>query len=138
MSYIGRANIKNGFTNLPLYLPSDPYHNPERGFEPWSSSECLLEFDTRSKPLGHHGRFCCSNFANTIFLFHFSCSNVTVWLHVKSGKRIAQIFAFSVRSFFDHLVFYLFGPLDLVYQTSSIKDQKFFLVEMHLVIPINV
>ena len=30
------------------------YHNPKRGFKPGSSSECLLEFDTRSKPHGHH------------------------------------------------------------------------------------
>ena len=27
-------------------LLSDQYCNPERGFEPWSSSECLLEFET--------------------------------------------------------------------------------------------
>ena len=32
------------------------HQNPEQGFKPGSSSECLLEFDTRSKPLGHHGR----------------------------------------------------------------------------------
>ena len=37
-------------------LLSDQYCNPEQGFKPGSSSECLLEFDTRSKPLGHHGR----------------------------------------------------------------------------------
>ena len=30
---------------------------PLAGFEPGSLSERLLEFDTRSKPLGHHGRF---------------------------------------------------------------------------------
>ena len=29
---------------------------PPVGFEPGSLSERLLEFDTRSKPLGHHGR----------------------------------------------------------------------------------
>ena len=40
--------------SLPL---SDQYHNPDQGFKPGSSSACLLEFDTRSKPLGHHGRF---------------------------------------------------------------------------------
>ena len=48
----------------PYYLNSDKlfltlsnqYRNPEQGFEPRSSSECLLEFDTRSKPLGYHGR----------------------------------------------------------------------------------
>ena len=32
------------------------HQNPEQGFKPGSSSECLLEFDTRSKPLSHHGR----------------------------------------------------------------------------------
>ena len=26
-------------------------------FKLGSSSECLLEFDTHSKPLGHHGKF---------------------------------------------------------------------------------
>ena len=36
-------------------LLSDQYCNAERGFEPGSSSECLLEFDLRSKTLGHHG-----------------------------------------------------------------------------------
>ena len=29
---------------------------PRAGFEPGSLSERLLEFDTRSKQLGHHGR----------------------------------------------------------------------------------
>ena len=29
---------------------------PRAGFEPGSLSEHLLEFDTRSKLLGHHGR----------------------------------------------------------------------------------
>ena len=29
---------------------------PQAGFEPGSLSERLLEFDTRSKLLGHHGR----------------------------------------------------------------------------------
>ena len=37
-------------------LLSKRYRNPERGFEPRSLSECLLEFDTRSKPLGRHSR----------------------------------------------------------------------------------
>ena len=49
---------------VPYYLNSDmqfltmsnQYCNPEPGFEPGSSSECLLEFDTHSKVLGHHGR----------------------------------------------------------------------------------
>ena len=36
-------------------LLSDRYHNPEQGFEPESSSECL-HLKTCSKPLGHHGR----------------------------------------------------------------------------------
>ena len=30
---------------------------PRAGFEPGSLNERLLEFDTRSKPLGHRGRF---------------------------------------------------------------------------------
>ena len=30
---------------------------PRAGFEPGSLSDRLLEFDTRSEPLGHHGRF---------------------------------------------------------------------------------
>ena len=49
----------------PYYLNSDKpfltlrerYRNPEREFEPGSLSECLLEFNTHSKPLSHHGRF---------------------------------------------------------------------------------
>ena len=44
----------------PCYLNSDKvfiilsnhYRNPEWGFEPGSSSECLLEFDTHSKFFG--------------------------------------------------------------------------------------
>ena len=39
-----------------LFL-SDQYCNPERGFKPGSSSDCLLQFYTCSKPLGHHGVF---------------------------------------------------------------------------------
>ena len=46
------------------------------GFEPGSSSEFLLEFGTRSKPLGHHGRFFSCSYARekkrkTRFCFHF-------------------------------------------------------------------
>ena len=37
-------------------LLSDLYRNPKQGFKPRSLSECLLEFGTRSKPLGHHSR----------------------------------------------------------------------------------
>ena len=37
-------------------LLSNQYCNPERGCEPGSLSECLLKFDTLSKPLGHHVR----------------------------------------------------------------------------------
>ena len=33
------------------------HQNPEQGFKPGSSNECLLEFDTYSKPLGHHCQF---------------------------------------------------------------------------------
>ena len=36
-------------------LLSDQYRNPKRGFKSGALSECLLEFDTRSKLLGHHG-----------------------------------------------------------------------------------
>ena len=43
----------------PFLTPSDQYCNPEWGFKPGSSSECLLEFVTRSKLLGHHNRFSC-------------------------------------------------------------------------------
>ena len=57
--------ISNTCHPAPCYLNSDrvfllmsnQYCNPEQGFKPVSSSECLLEFDTHSKPLGHHGRF---------------------------------------------------------------------------------
>ena len=53
------------FASLPPYLNSykpfltlsDQYWNPEQGFKTGSSSESLLKFDTRSKPLGHHSRF---------------------------------------------------------------------------------
>ena len=44
-------------TKKVFLLLSDQYRNPERGFEPGSSSECLLEFDKHSKPLSHHGRY---------------------------------------------------------------------------------
>ena len=37
-------------------LLSDQYPNPEQGFKLGSLSECLLEFDTCSKLLGHHSR----------------------------------------------------------------------------------
>ena len=57
--------ISNTCHPAPCYLNSDrvfllmsnQYRNPEQGFKPVSSSECLLEFDTHTKPLGHHGRF---------------------------------------------------------------------------------
>ena len=41
--------VRKGKMGLCLYMP-------EAGFKPGSLSECLLEFDTRSNPLGHHGR----------------------------------------------------------------------------------
>ena len=34
-----------------------PYKRPQVEFEPGSLSEHLLEFDTRSKPLGHQSHF---------------------------------------------------------------------------------
>ena len=51
--------VSNTCHQAPYYLKSDKpfltlsyrYRNPERDFELGSSSECLLEFDTRSKPL---------------------------------------------------------------------------------------
>ena len=51
-----------------LLTLSDQHLNPERGFEPGSSSECLLKFDTRSKPLGDHSRL-LDNFINVQILF---------------------------------------------------------------------
>ena len=39
-------------SDKPFLTMSDRYCHPERGFKPRSLSECLLEFDTCSKPLG--------------------------------------------------------------------------------------
>ena len=50
-----------------LTLLSDRYHYPEWVFKPGSLIECLLEFDIRSKPLGHHGRFLLYLFYCTYF-----------------------------------------------------------------------
>ena len=44
-------------SDKPFLTLSNQYHKPKEGFELGSSSECLLEFDTCSKLLGHHGRF---------------------------------------------------------------------------------
>ena len=68
-SHIGKAHysyntslaifVSNTCHPAPCYLNKDKvflllsnqYRNPERGFKPGSLSECLFEFDTRSKPL---------------------------------------------------------------------------------------
>ena len=52
------------------------------GFKPGSLSEHLLEFDTCSKPLGHHGRFSTCfiplRFADQIELLKIARSFFTV------------------------------------------------------------
>ena len=55
-------------------LLSNQYCNPEQGIKPRCSSECLLEFDTSSKPLGHHGRLL-----------------MTVVSKINDGKRIYHL-----------------------------------------------
>ena len=52
-----------GGIQWPITLLFNVYPSPfiysmdQAGFKPGSLSERLLEFDTRSEPLGHHGRF---------------------------------------------------------------------------------
>ena len=62
--------------------------NPERGFKPGSSSECLIEFDTRSKPLGHHGQFLIAvvHILKSAFVFWLTFG--VVWLHLNSKTPI--------------------------------------------------
>ena len=55
-----KQHVDDAFMNGSLQKGSfqiEHIFSPRAGFEPGSSSECLLEFDTRSKPLGHHSRF---------------------------------------------------------------------------------
>ena len=43
-------------SDKPVLTLSNQYINTYLGNKPGSSSECVLEFDTRSKPLGHQGQ----------------------------------------------------------------------------------
>ena len=72
-------------------LLSDQYHNPE------SVSECLLEFDTHSKPLGHHGRFYVMN----IYL-HFTLKEF-----IDRFNQLYSIQLFIEVSLFDKMYFCL-------------------------------
>ena len=61
---------------------------PQAEFEPGSLSECLIEFDTRSKPLGHHGQFLIAvvHILKSAFVFWLTFG--VVWLHLNSKTPI--------------------------------------------------
>ena len=81
---------------LLFLLLSDWYRNHERGFKPGSSSECLLEFDNRSKRLGHHGRFLFRTYLPS------KCKDKLVsMLKLKKLPRLANICKKLPRLFFN-------------------------------------
>ena len=79
-------------SNKVFCLLRDRYCNPEQGFEPGSSSESLFEFDTCSKPLGHHGRF-IHQFKPPIFLTNMKNVGPDFWIQVAfQNSEKADIF----------------------------------------------
>ena len=127
LKHIGRANsvyaqfdiVSNTCHPAPCYLNSnkaflllsDPNHNPELGFEPRSLSECLLEFDTSSKSLGHHGLY-----GKT----YFSLKNIkTVLVKVLySGDLNNKLVQYSNGS-------NLFDPWMYCYSSHGLKNELF-------------
>ena len=78
-------------SNQVFLLLSNQYHNPDRGFEPGSSSECLLEFDTCSKPLGHHGQLYYLIYHTEIFFILGQKRKSTATPKVVKKKPVPQI-----------------------------------------------
>ena len=70
-------------------LLSDQYHNPERGFKPGPLSECLLEFDTRSKLLSHHaGSQACLFIKKVLYFCSVSNRNLTIKIQYHANSLL--------------------------------------------------